>query len=253
MRKRSFLFRTVAILILAGTAVMLKAPQRIETTWEKVRHSPWWGLTSLVVKGNRAVSDTQIMELSNLKVGDNILLLDLKKAADQISRHPWVQSCRIQRILPHRLAVTIIERQPKALLQNGERFMVVDKQGEPIQEASSPWWAKGLPIVTVESSDSTVSQEVQKSLAVLKKITDFNGVLPEVSEIVVLSKNFLEIYPLNRSWRVMISDKGVDEALRRWASLSSVIDTYDFEIAAIDLRFKGRAYLRRKEETSRGT
>lgn len=65
--------------------------------------------------------------------------VDLEAIREDLLQLPWVKDARVSRQLPGTLAVDIVEREPHAVLQKPDHFMLVDVEGnelEPIARRS---------------------------------------------------------------------------------------------------------------------
>lgn len=62
--------------------------------------------------------------------GEPVLLVDTKKAQEQLEAVPWVESARVATDFPHRVVIDIRERVPVAAFQGGDgQYRIIDLQG----------------------------------------------------------------------------------------------------------------------------
>jgi cell division protein FtsQ len=69
-----------------------------------------------------------------IEVGQPILALDPDAARTRLEALPWVARASVERLLPDRVEVRLIERQPLALWQREGRFDLIDSGGSVIVE-----------------------------------------------------------------------------------------------------------------------
>jgi cell division protein FtsQ len=69
-----------------------------------------------------------------VEVGQPILALDPAAAKARLEQLPWVAHASVERLLPDRVDVRLIERQPLALWQREGRFDLVDGEGTVIAQ-----------------------------------------------------------------------------------------------------------------------
>lgn len=62
--------------------------------------------------------------------------VDLQAIREDLLQLPWVKDARVSRQLPGTLAIDIVERQPHAVLQKPDRFMLVDAEGNELEAIS---------------------------------------------------------------------------------------------------------------------
>ena len=78
-------------------------------------------------------------------------LLTSQKKREQIEQLGWVEKAFVQRILPNTLRLTIIERNPIALLQTQNGHKLIDRNGEIIAGAKPETFGH-LPVVSGEAA-----------------------------------------------------------------------------------------------------
>ena len=92
-------------------------------------HVPYFNLQQIDVTGNRRLSRAEIIEVSKIGIGANLLTIDLNEIAADLKRHPWIRSATVHRRFPGQLVMEIEERTPRAILAT-EKLYYVDDQAE---------------------------------------------------------------------------------------------------------------------------
>jgi cell division protein FtsQ len=62
-------------------------------------------------------------------VGQPILAVDPTATRARVEQLPWVEQASVERLLPDRIEVRLVERQPLALWQRADRFALIDRGG----------------------------------------------------------------------------------------------------------------------------
>ena len=70
-------------------------------------------LSEIYIEGNQKVSLETIQDLMNLKIGDNILSLNLEQIKNNIESNKWIAKAIVERILPSTIKVSIEEEKAK--------------------------------------------------------------------------------------------------------------------------------------------
>lgn len=112
-------------------------------------YSPWLLLTEpgqVEVAGNQYVSRDAIVALFAPDRNHSLLRIPLDERRAQIERISWVESARVQRILPGRIRVEITERRPAAFLRTGSEMALIDAQGVILERPSQGDFR--LPVVS---------------------------------------------------------------------------------------------------------
>ena len=73
----------------------------------------------------------------NLKTGDNLFALNIRKIRQELQKIPNVESCEVIRCLPDQIKLKVVERIPRAVLKNPRSPWVVDEHGMVIPRNES--------------------------------------------------------------------------------------------------------------------
>ena len=89
----------------------------------------------VVVVGVKHLSAAQVTDTLNLPSDRNVFLLNQADLANRLQVLPWVRSARVSLALPDRVAVSVIEWTPSAVLQVGEGTYYLNDLGEVLDPA----------------------------------------------------------------------------------------------------------------------
>ncbi len=85
---------------------------------------------TITVTGNSRFSEQEIVNLSGLYTGRNILLYDLAGARDGIEKNPYIDCIGVRRVLPHTIAIEVREREEfAAITASSGLSCIIDRQG----------------------------------------------------------------------------------------------------------------------------
>jgi cell division protein FtsQ len=96
---------------LFSPAVILAAPEQVEVT------------------GNQYVLRETVVNLFAVDQGRSVLRVPLEERRASLERIAWVGEAHVLRILPNRIRVEIVERQPVAFLRTGSDLALIDASG----------------------------------------------------------------------------------------------------------------------------
>jgi cell division protein FtsQ len=85
--------------------------------------------SSIELQGNTHVTRSQLMGVFGEDVERNIFSVDLAQRRAELERLPWVAHATVMRLLPNRMRVSIVERNPVAFVRQGSHIGLVDAQG----------------------------------------------------------------------------------------------------------------------------
>ncbi len=87
------------------------------------------GTDDIQVTGLTEVSRDEMLPVFGEDIGRNIFYVPLATRRRQLEQIPWVQRATVMRLLPDRIRVSIVERQPVAFTRIGNQIGLVDANG----------------------------------------------------------------------------------------------------------------------------
>ena len=91
-------------------------------------------LSKIIVDGQENISTNEIVRIINTKINDPILGINIKNIQTKLEKNDWVKRAIIERRLPNKLYVGIIERKPIAKWQYQKKIMLIDDEAIVIQK-----------------------------------------------------------------------------------------------------------------------
>ncbi len=92
--------------------------------------SPYFKLSGVDVIGVKNADAREIDEAVGFQAGSPIFETDLTAVRNRVKSIDWVKDARVQRRLPSRLVVTVIEHTPVGVVVTDEGYRFVDPDGE---------------------------------------------------------------------------------------------------------------------------
>jgi cell division protein FtsQ len=207
---------------------------RIADAGVRLTQKAQFSVKDIEVEGRQQTSRDAIYAALGANSGAPILTFDPAAAQARISKLPWVASATVERILPDKILVHLVERVPLARWQHENRTVVIDSEGKELPDARPDQFAS-LPLVVGAGAPT----ETQKLLQDLKEY-------PDVQKLVTASVRVSE-----RRWDlhlepdviVRLPEEDVDLALGRLAQLIDEKKILERNVSAIDLRMPDRLIL----------
>lgn len=92
-------------------------------------HIDYFTVDGIAVVGNEAISDEEILKLSEIKAGENIFDVHPLFAQHRIKQNLYIEKVRVKRKLPNKIEISVTERSGRAQFQMGKRFVITDNEG----------------------------------------------------------------------------------------------------------------------------
>ena len=166
--RRTSLIVLVLLTVLGGGA-----------TWA-VYGSGWFRATRVSVRGERVLTEEQIERAAAVPLGGPIVSVDTGAVRRRLlAALPRVERVDVSRSWPHTITVTVTERVPSAVLENGRKFTEVDRDG--VRFATVDRAPAGVPLVQLnpDASGAAASLRVFGTSRLLQSAIAVSGDLPE--------------------------------------------------------------------------
>ena len=147
--------RSAAAALLRTSLAMLLSAGLSAGAWQAFRWSattPIFSLREVRFSGLSRAAQADLLARSGLRLGENLMSVDLAAAARAMEGHPWVVSARLSRSLPGTVLVEIAEHRALAQVQLGGLYLL-DDEGRVFKRAG-PEDAVDLPLLSGISRDA---------------------------------------------------------------------------------------------------
>lgn len=119
--------RLLRISIASGSGFLLASGALL--TAQMLLDSGYFGVKQIRVEQQERVSEGDILDASDIKVGDSLFDLELHLIGRKIEEHPWIARADVERSFPDQVVIRVVEREARAIIDLGYLYYV-DKAGE---------------------------------------------------------------------------------------------------------------------------
>jgi len=243
VRRRSRWLRWLAPF---SKAVVLVATPVGAALW--LLSSPTFALSRIEVSGNRFVDATWVESALAPLAGENLVRLSLPAVEKVVRGNPWVADVVLEKRLPGRLAITVRERQPAALLRTAIGLMVLDAAGTPIAPWEPRFGAEDLLLVSV---GATTTVDLGGAIAIAAELGRVSPAWAStLSEVEILADDDFRLYLGALPFPLLVHSGTLAERLPTLAALLPELERRYPALAAVDLRFDRRIVFQPQVERS---
>lgn len=172
-----------AVLALQVGAVLVLLVSGLWAGYSRVMASDRLRVARIDVRGERFLSEGEVIQLLGPALGENILGLDLDVLKSKLRASPWVAEATVKRTLPDTLHVEIRERVPLALAE-ADRLYLMDGEGALIDIYGPRTSNFDLPIVRgLQGYDGDARRDRARRAGAL--LRDLGELGREISEVEV--------------------------------------------------------------------
>ncbi|MBQ3407711.1 MAG: FtsQ-type POTRA domain-containing protein [Clostridia bacterium] len=214
-----------------------------------------FNIKEIVVKvdNNSALTMSEIKELSNIAVGQNMFSVNKKKAIDSIKTNAYVENVKIKRNIPDKVTIEVVERIVKFQLESENGYIYVDNQGIVIDEKKDK---KDCIIIVGQKTDDIIignklNDEDLNGLSDVIKIiqeAENNEIVEDITKIDISNHDDYLVYFDNLGKVAHIGNTtSVNDKMTRIAKILKVESEVEGEIFVnVDLNNGKYPYFREK-------
>ncbi len=138
--------RSLPSALLVGGLALVCGASYLSYHW--ITHSPRFAVGQVEVKGNLALSKTQVVEALDLDADANIFRTGMETLETRLLSNPWIAQASVSRSFPDGLEVEIAEEQASAAVELDGLYLI-NAEGRPFKRANvDSQELDGLSIIT---------------------------------------------------------------------------------------------------------
>ena len=118
--------RILRIGIASGSGFLLASGALL--TAQMLLESGYFGVDQIRVEQQVRVSEGDILDASDIKLGDSLFDLELHMIGRKIEEHPWIARAEVERSFPDQVVIRVVERQTRAIIDL-DYLYYVDREG----------------------------------------------------------------------------------------------------------------------------
>jgi cell division protein FtsQ len=205
-------------------------------------YSSYFNLSRVEVSSMKQVNKDEILTLVNIKPNSNLLTLRTESIINKVSAHPWVEKVRIQKQLPNRVRIEVMERKPIAVICGKENFGI-DASGYLLPGIRMEE-VRHLPLITITDNtlfsnpDRITTPAMENALFAIQYLGNNNPTfLKEISELNIVSPDNLVIYTLHEGTEIRLGKDNLEERLDKLQQVWEIVKQQQLVEEYIDLRF----------------
>lgn len=179
------------------------------------------------------VNSDKLVDSFNIDKGMALLDIDIRGIQKTILEDSWVDKANVYIQYPDSLIVSIIEKEPKAISNKNNGFVIVDEKGNVLSEKILKKY-EDLPVII---SDKDNISEIIKYMETQPYLYD------DWTKAEYIGNRRWDIFLVN-DLKIMLPEKDVIFALEKLNDLRVQEGLFKYDISLIDLRFEDKAIIK---------
>lgn len=242
--RRSTQLRRVVVLV-ANITLALTVVLGAGWLWRQAHRDERFAIQTIHVTGRRHAAGAAVEKVLDAYEGANLFRLDIPALQAKLVAIPWIESAAVEKALPDKLAIQLVERVPAALVEMNGELRYIDANGVIFAAFNPANGGAALPRITGANRE-----EAAGCVAYLERLR---------KEAPDLFARVVEISPANSSgW--IIRDRALEAPITvpdggsvpKWRMLDRIAAADGLDGATLDyadLRFRRQIVVKRRGAT----
>lgn len=147
--------------------------------------SPLFNIKTIQVEGNKLITESEIITLSQIQVGENTFKLSKNKIIKQIKENAYINKVVVTRKLPSNIIITVEEREPAYLLEYASGYVYLDNQGYMLEISTEK-----LDLPVLQGASTETAEFIEGNRLCVEDLEKLSGLIKvmELAEINDLSE-----------------------------------------------------------------
>ncbi|MGH2733607.1 MAG: cell division protein FtsQ/DivIB [Actinomycetota bacterium] len=133
--------------------------------------SPWVMLRTIEVSGNHHALTAEVVAASGLAPGARLSAVPPLRVQHRVEAVPWVRTARVERVLPSKVRINVMERVPAAMVTAAGVTYLADREGIILEEGSGPYpTIAGLPLEAPNEGERIGPSQFHEALRIVDSL-----------------------------------------------------------------------------------
>ena len=239
--------RMLRVCIASGSGFLLASG--VLLTAQMLLESGYFGVKQVRVEHQVRVSEGDILDASDIEIGDSLFDLELHMIGLKIEEHAWIAKAEVERSFPDQVVIRVVEREARAIIDL-DYLYYVDRAGEVFKMLDAGD-ELDYPVITgidrqylLDNPDKT-QDSVNLALQLMDALesrTLFN--LDDISEIHFKEQEGLVMHTRIGGVPVRMGKQGFDTKLNRLESIYDDLEPRLMALKYIDLNVTDRVIVK---------
>lgn len=203
------------------------------------------------VNGMHHVTKQEVLDRLALKPGIALHQISASYFAERLRVHPWIKNASVERMPPHTLSITVLERKPAAIVRTSSGNFLSDEEGSVLSQLGTqddPTYPLliGFDAKALGQREVRVRQTVQSGVVLAGMIaTAFDG------RVEIDATNPSNLVALTKGVRFQFGSAALRDQWERFRKVRSslklaALDGKKRDVSEVDLRYDNRVIVRER-------
>ena len=144
-------------------------------------NSSLFDLREIRIEGNLAVPREELLVLSGLRLGTNLLRVSPAEAKAQLLTQPYIKEVEVRRRFPSEMSIKVVERAPMVLVSYDTQSLILDSEGICLENGNkaaamaaswvqTPAIKSNFAAIQMKPGDKTEDEGILAAIALLKQL-----------------------------------------------------------------------------------
>ncbi len=206
-----------------------------QTALERVSSVMGLKVDSVLISGQKEVSEAEILNALALNSESSLLTFDAYAARKNLEQISWIAEAKVQKLYPNKLQIVVEEQKPFALWQRGQYVSLIAYDGSVISDTIDPEF-KSLPLVVGHGAQRQAS-------TLFELLSNYPSLARKIRAIAYVGERRWDLYLKNGVF-IKLPEQDIAAALDKVMAFDEEGNLSRKDIMSVDLRLKDRIFVR---------
>lgn len=212
----------------------------LSSLWINLSHKAGFSVQTVEIEGQRYIHKDDVITLLENPMGKPIFSLNPEEMRLKLHKIGWLKTAMVQRRLPNKLYIRLVEYQPLAFWQKNSKLHLIDQQGKILNLKKLPNLSH-LPILTGEGAPA-------KAPSLIFELAKYPDFLPRVTGAIFLGNRRWDLV-IDNKIKVKLPEERWEEAITYLVELNNQHPLKERDIVTLDIRLNDRVFFYLSPET----
>ncbi len=238
---------SLCIILVSLTSIIL---------YKEILKSEYLKVKKIQVEGCLRYTEAQILYIAGIKPQINLLSLNLRNICQCLENSPWIERANVKRVFPDKLDISIVEREPAALI-NLNQLYLVDKKGTIFKKAEREDGLLAFPILTGVTWQDLMNPQgihthlITQTLTLMALLEEEGIDISAISEIHLDPAFGLTVFTTQHATQINMGFSPCKEKCRHLCAIMEDLERKDLIPHTIDLNHSYRAFVKIKPQNKK--
>lgn len=201
-------------------------------------------IRSVVIVGNKNLTETQIRHALGLKEGNSIIYPSSKTLYERLRKVSWIKDAIIRKDLNGTLTIQIKESIPVAIAMSEDKAYLIDYEAQILEDFTEKLKHSQIFLPTIKGIDPFKNRETLHAAVELLNFINSKNLAQSQDEIIITGSQPDNLTMNMNNIKIIVGNGDFETKFSKYAIVNSEIQKRGLNVQYVDLRFPDKVIVK---------